>query len=99
MVTLTTEELDVLTPDQRVAHYIDEEKTVFGRTAANDPAFKRVDGIPQEMGIGSPGRETGNHLAAILKWEGQEAYQQAVNAIWKRDPERAKRLGLKRRGS
>jgi hypothetical protein len=99
MVTKTQEEWEAMTPDAQQAHLADEEKTVFGRTVQNEPAFERVKGQPVEKGIGSPGRETANHFAAILKYEGQDAYQAAADAIWKRDPDHAKRLGLKRRGT
>jgi hypothetical protein len=99
MVTKTPEELAVLSPEEMKAHLVDEEMTVFGRNKLNEPAFERVKGVPVEKGIGSPGRENGNHFAAILKYEGQEAHQAAVDALWQRDPSHAERLGLKRRGA
>lgn len=55
---------------------------------------KVVNGIPQEQGLGAKGRETGNHFASILRYEGPDAHQAAIEEIWKRDPERAKKLGL-----
>lgn len=48
--------------------------------------------MPQ--GIGSPGNENGNHFAAIRKHEGEIPYQNALKEIWKRDPDRARKLGL-----
>lgn len=44
--------------------------------------------------IGAPGFESGNHFAAILKYEGKAAYDKAVAEIWKRDPDRASKLSL-----
>jgi hypothetical protein len=99
MVTKTLEELETLSPEQMKTYLADEEMTVFGHNKLNEPAFERVKGVPQENGIGSPGRETGNHLAAIRKYEGEEAYHAAVDKIFKRDPAYAEKLGLKRRGA
>lgn len=72
MATKTTEELDAMTPEERKAHRAEEEKIVFGTD------FKKVKGKPVEQGIGSPGRETPNHLNAIRKYEGEEAYKAAL---------------------
>jgi hypothetical protein len=94
MVTLSPEEMQALTPEQRVAHQAAEDLIVFGQDAKRDGHGNYI-----EQGIGAPGRETGNHLAGILKYEGQEAYQAAVDAIWKRNPAHAERLGLKKRAS
>lgn len=52
-----------------------------------------------EQGLGAKGFETANHFAALKKSEasGQElpgTYDKAVAEIWKRDPERAQKLGL-----
>jgi hypothetical protein len=94
MVTKTPEELAAMSPEEIKEHQRDEEMTVFGRTRLNEPDFKKVKGQPVEMGVGSPGRENGNHFAAILKYQGVEAHQEALRDIWKRDPERAKKLSL-----
>jgi len=72
MVTKTMEELDAMTPEEKRLHRAEEEKIVFGTD------FKKVKGKPVEQGIGSPGRETPNHLNAIRKYEGEEAYQAAL---------------------
>lgn len=89
MVTLTVQELEVLTPEEKAAHLAAEEVTTFGT------GFKRDrDGAPIEQGIGSPGRETKNHLQSIRRYEGEEAYAKVVADIKRRDPERAKKLGL-----
>jgi hypothetical protein len=92
VVTLTVEEFEVLTPDERKEHLAAEEKTVFGQNFQRD-----AKGRPIEVGIGSPSHPSGNHLAAILKWEGPEAHQAAIDAVWKNNPEHAKRLGLPQR--
>lgn len=94
MVTKTSEEWDAMSPDARKAHLAAEEMTVFGRTVTGEPAYKKVKGVPQEMGIGAPGNETANHFHAIRKAEGDEAYQSALAQTWKRDPERAQKLNL-----
>lgn len=79
MVTLTHEEWDALGDPEhggslakQKAHQAEEAKIVFGTD------FKSVKGKPVEQGIGSPGRETPNHLNAIRKYEGEEAYKKAV---------------------
>lgn len=79
MVTKTMEELDSMTPEERKAHRAEEEKIVFGTD------FKKVKGKPVEQGIGSPGRETPNHFAAIRKYEGEEAYKAALAKAKKGD--------------
>jgi hypothetical protein len=94
MVTKTIEEMEALTPEERVAHFAAEEKIVFGQNFQRDR-----NGIPVENGVGAPGRESLNHLTALRKYEGEDAYQTAVAAIWKRDPEYAQKLGLKKRGA
>lgn len=94
MVTKTPEELDAMSPDEKKAHFADEEMTVFGRNRLGEPAFKKVKGEPQEVGIGSAGRENGNHFAAIRKYQGDDAYQEALRDAWKRDPDRAKKINL-----
>lgn len=88
MVTKTQEEWDLMTPDERKAHLSAEEKIVFGHD------FEKKKGVPIEQGIGAPGRETNNHFSGIRKYEGEEAYQVALAGIWKRDPDRAKKLNL-----
>lgn len=77
MVSLTPEERSVMTPAELKAHQAEEDKIVFGSD------FKRVKGKPVEQGIGSPGRETPNHLAAIRKYEGEEAYKLALETAAK----------------
>lgn len=84
MVTKTPEELAALSPIEMKEYLADEEKTVFGRTVINEPAYKKVKGVPQELGIGAPGRETANHFNAIRKYEGEEAYSKAVADAGKR---------------
>lgn len=94
MVSKTTEEWDAMSPEARKAHLAAEEMTVFGRTVTGEPAYKKIKGVPQEMGIGSPGNETANHFLGIRKSEGEEAYQAALAETWKRDPDRARKLNL-----
>jgi hypothetical protein len=102
MVTKTPEELDEmrlmiqmgkLPPDAIKQHLEAEKVNVFGA------GFRTVNGVPQEQGIGSPAQPSLNSLVAIRKYEGEDAYQRAVDAIVKRDPDSAERLGLKKRGT
>lgn len=90
MVTKTQEEFDAMSHEERKAHFAAEEKIVFG----ND--VKHRKGVPIEQGVGSAGHETANHFTAILKYQGDEAHQDALAEIWKRDPDRAKKLALPR---
>lgn len=62
---------------------------VYGHDAKKD---SRGRFIPQ--GIGAPGNESGNHFAAIKRWEGREAWEKAVRDCWKRNPEHAKKMNL-----
>jgi hypothetical protein len=57
-------------------------------------AKKGRDGNYIQQGWGSKGRETGNHLAAIKKYEGPAAYQKELQRIWKETPDHAKRMGF-----
>jgi hypothetical protein len=64
------------------------EASVWGHDA------KKVNGKFVQQGIGSPGHETSNHFAALLRYQGKEAWEAAVREIYKRDPDRARKLGL-----
>lgn len=69
-------------------------QNVFGEDHAVDSR-----GRPIEQGIGSKGRETINHFAALKRSEalGQElpgTYAKIVAELHKRDPERARQLHL-----
>ncbi len=71
-----------------------EAKNVFGADAKRDR-----NGKYQEQGIGSRGNETGNHFAAlkIAERDGIEpagSYKRAVEELYRRDPARAKAIGL-----
>lgn len=66
MVTKTEAELAEMTPEAIKAHFDAEMKLVFGENAR-----RNNKGIPQEQGIGSPGRETPNHFAAMRKREAE----------------------------
>lgn len=70
-------------------HFDDEDAAVHGFDAKKDRKGKRI-----QQGIGAPGHETGNHFAAIRRYEGEEAYRDAVMDLWKRNPKGAEALGL-----
>ncbi len=74
------------TPEQA-----DEEvrKSVFGINYRKDKK-----GIPIQTGIGTPGNENISHFQAIRKYQGEVRYQAALKDIWRRDPQRARALGL-----
>jgi hypothetical protein len=65
------------------------EIAVYGADAKKDAKGNRV-----QQGIGSRGRESHNHLQAILKYEGREAHAREVARIWKETPDHARALGL-----
>jgi hypothetical protein len=102
-ITLTGEEIDEIRAEIKEgrlpADYLDRyakavRDNVFGADHKTDK-----NGRPIEQGIGAKSRETLNHFAALKKAEasGQElpgTYDKAVAALVKRDPERAKKLGL-----
>ena len=59
----------------------------------------KKNGKRQEQGLGAKGHETANHFHALKKAEAMGAelpgtYDKAVAEIWKRDPDRAQKLGL-----
>jgi hypothetical protein len=102
-IHLTQEELDdmqdridkgELPPDAIERHFEAEARMVFGVDAKKDARGNFI-----EQGIGSKGNETANHFAAIRKAEreGHEpagSYRAALADIWRRDPERARKLRL-----
>lgn len=65
------------------------DAAVYGADAKKDAKGRWI-----EQGVGSAGHESGNHFAAIRRWEGKEAYDRAVAACWKNSPDHAKKLGL-----
>lgn len=66
-----------------------EAEAVFGK------GFKRdKKGNPIEQGVGSEGHESTNHFNAIRKYEGEDAFWNAVAEIHKRDPKRHAALKL-----
>lgn len=65
------------------------EAAVFGADAKRDRNGNFI-----QQGIGSPGHETANHFAGILRWEGREAHDRAVRAAFKRDAAHARSIGL-----
>jgi hypothetical protein len=66
-----------------------EFRNCFGHDAVRDKS-----GNPVQQGVGAKGRESHNHLAAIKKYEGLEAYNREVRRIWKETPDHAQKLGL-----
>lgn len=66
-----------------------EARNVYG-----DDAKKDAKGNFIQQGIGAKGRETSNHFAALLRYEGPVVYQKALREIWGRDPARAKLINL-----
>jgi hypothetical protein len=65
------------------------EASVFGYDAKKD---SRGQFIPQ--GLGGASNPTGNHLAALKKYEGETAYQKELRRIWKETPDIAQRRGF-----
>lgn len=104
-IHLTPEEIDelrtaaakgVIPPNAVELQAEAEARNVFGHDAKKD---KNGDFI--EQGIGAPGNESLNHFAALRKaeregFEPAGSYAKAVDAIWKNNPDRAKKIGLPR---
>jgi hypothetical protein len=65
------------------------DEAVFGFDAKGDRNGNFI-----QQGVGSPGHETSNHFASIRKYEGEESWRRAIAEIYRRDPVRAKALGL-----
>jgi len=74
------------TPDQAAEV---EARSVFGFDYRRDSR-----GNPIQQGIGSESNPTGNHFAAIRRWEGEVAYQAALKKIWRDAPDKARKIGL-----
>jgi len=66
-------------------HYECEARNVYGHDAKKDAAG---NWIPQSIPLGH------NHYAAILRYEGKDAYDRAVRNLWRENPQRAKALNL-----
>jgi hypothetical protein len=69
-------------------------RNVFGADAVKDRHGNWI-----EQGAGAKGRETANHFVALKKAEAMGielpgTYDKAVAALWKRDAERARKIGL-----
>jgi hypothetical protein len=73
--------------DEQALAKVDE--SVFGFDAKKNRSGNLI-----QQGLGSPGHESANHFAAIRKYEGEEAWRRAVAEIYRRDPDRAKKLNL-----
>jgi hypothetical protein len=87
-------EAGLLPADFLARHREAVARNVFGFDAKQDRHGNWI-----EQGLGAKGHETANHFAALKKAEssGLElpgAYDRAVAEIWKRDPDRAKKIGL-----
>jgi hypothetical protein len=78
MVTLRREEWDELTPEEKRAHLIAEERAVFGADVKHDK-----HGNPIEQGIGARGHETANHFRALATDEGVEVAEKQMAAAVK----------------
>lgn len=70
-------------------HFEAEARNVYGFDAKRDRKGNWI-----EQGIGSKGRETANHFSSIRRYQGKEVWEECVREIWKRDPKRAKAIGL-----
>jgi hypothetical protein len=65
------------------------EESVHGVGAQKDRAGNWI-----AQGVGAPGRENLNHFQSIRRYQGETAYNAAVREIYKRDPDRARKIGL-----
>lgn len=83
-----------LPPDAIERQRAAEARSVFGHDAKRDSKGNYI-----EQGIGSRGGETLNHFTALARaeregFEKPGSYARAVEEIWRRDPTRAKAIGL-----
>lgn len=103
VINLTGEELDEMRmlvrdgklPRDAIAQY----KEAVGRNVFGHDARKDRHGDYIEQGLGAKGNENAGHFAALMNAElrGTEppgTYQAALTDIWRRDPDRAKKLRL-----
>jgi hypothetical protein len=103
VITLSSDELEQIRADIAAgvpgADYLERYRDAVARNIFGFDAVKDRHGNYIEQGLGAKGHETGNHFSALKKAEamGVElpgAYDKAVADIWKRDPGRAKKIGL-----
>ena len=103
IINLTGEEIDdireQITAGLLPSDFLEKHKDAVARNVFGHDARRDAKGNYVEQGMGAKGHETANHFAAMKKAEamGLElpgAYDKAVAEIWKRDPDRAQKLGL-----
>jgi hypothetical protein len=103
VITLSNDELEQIRADIAAGalpeNYLETYREAAARNVFGFDAVKDKNGNFVEQGLGAKGHETGNHFNALKKAEamGVElpgAYDKAVADIWKRDPGRAKKIGL-----
>jgi hypothetical protein len=103
VINLTGDELEQIRADIAAGalppDYLERHREAVARNVFGQDAQKDKNGNYIEQGLGAKGHETGNHFNALKKAEamGVElpgAYDKAVADIWKRDPGRAKKIGL-----
>jgi hypothetical protein len=103
VINLTGDELEQIRADIASGalppDYLERYREAVARNVFGQDAQKDKNGNYIETGLGAKGHETGNHFNALKKAEamGVElpgAYDKAVADIWKRDPGRAKKIGL-----
>jgi hypothetical protein len=78
MVSLRREEWDELTPAEKRAHLVQEEKNVFGHDVKHDR-----HGNPIEVGIGSKSQPSANHFRALATAEGPSVAEKEMAAAIK----------------
>jgi hypothetical protein len=103
VINLSGDELEQIRADIAAGalppDYLERYREAVARNVFGQDAVKDRHGNYIEQGLGAKGRETANHFNALKKAEamGVElpgAYDKAVADIWKRDPERARKIGL-----
>lgn len=103
VISLSNEEIDEIKLQMKSGNlphdWLDRCKEAVARNVFGQDAKKDSRGDYVEQGLGAKGHETANHFAALKKLEamGLElpgVYDKALADIWKRDPDRAKKLRL-----
>jgi hypothetical protein len=103
VISLSEDELNdiraLMAADQLPRDYLDRYREAVAKNVFGHDFKRDAKGNPIEQGLGAKGYETANHFAALKKAESQGlelpgTYDKALADIWKRDPERARKLKL-----
>jgi hypothetical protein len=104
VLSMSGEQLDevraAIASGQLPGDYLDRYREAVAKNVFGHDHKKDRHGAPIEQGLGAKGHETANHFTALKKAEAMGielpgTYDKAVAELWKRDPDRAKKIGLR----